>query len=54
MLPPVKIVQHPAFRGHQPSSDPLYSFRASYLKLPVRVVHLNEAALPATADRCHA
>jgi hypothetical protein len=53
-MPPVKIVQHPAFRGHQPSSDPLYAFRASYLKMPVRVVHLNEAARPSTAGRCHA
>jgi hypothetical protein len=53
-MPPVKIVQHPAFRGHQQHPDRLYAFRASYLKMPVRVVHLNDAARPAAAGRCQA
>ena len=44
---PVKIVEHPAFRGHPRHEHPHAGFPPAFLALPVRVVSLND--LPATA-----
>ena len=43
---PVKIVEHPAFRGHPRHEHPHAGFPPAFLALPVRVVSLNER--PAT------
>ena len=43
---PVKIVEHPAFRGHPRHEHPHAGFPPAFLALPVRVVSLND--LPAT------
>ena len=58
---PVKIVEHPTFRGHARHEHPHAGFPPAFLALPVRVVSLNDpmpapAAIMAparpTADRC--
>ncbi|HET7829296.1 MAG TPA: hypothetical protein VFL03_07045 [Candidatus Limnocylindrales bacterium] len=43
---PVKIVEHPAFRGHPRHEHPHAGFPPAFLALPVRVVSLND--LPAS------
>jgi hypothetical protein len=39
---PVKIVEHPAFRGHPRHEHPHAGFPPALLALPVRVVSLND------------
>jgi hypothetical protein len=45
---PVKIVEHPTFRGHPRHEHPHPGFPPAFLALPVRVVSLN-ARVPAPA-----
>ena len=39
---PVKIVEHPTFRGHPRHEHPHAGFPPAFLALPVRVVSLND------------
>ena len=39
---PVKIVEHPTFRGHARHEHPHPGFPPAFLALPVRVVSLND------------
>ena len=39
---PVKIVEHPTFRGHPRHEHPHPGFPPAFLALPVRVVSLND------------
>jgi hypothetical protein len=41
---PVKIVEHPAFRGRPRHEHPHPGFPPTFLALPVRVVSLNDPA----------
>jgi hypothetical protein len=41
---PVKIVEHPTFRGHPRHEHPQAGFPPAFLALPVRVVSLNDHA----------
>lgn len=43
---PVKIMEHPTFRGHPRHEHPHAGFPPAFLALPVRVVSLND--LPAS------
>ena len=45
---PVKIVEHPAFRGRPRHEHPHAGFPPAFLALPVRVVSLNDP-IPARA-----
>ena len=45
---PVKIVEHPAFRGRPRHEHPHAGFPPAFLALPVRVVSLNDP-MPAPA-----
>jgi hypothetical protein len=47
---PVKIVEHPAFRGHPRHEHPHAGFPPAFLTLPVRVVSLNELGRTALSD----
>ena len=40
---PVKIVEHPTFRGHARHEHPHPGFPPAFLALPVRVVSLNDS-----------
>ena len=53
---PVKIVEHPTFRGHARHEHPHPGFPPAFLALPVRMVSLNDqvaspAAIAAVAAR---
>ena len=43
---PVKIVEHPTFRGHARHEHPHPGFPPAFLALPVRVVSLNDRKAP--------
>jgi uncharacterized protein (TIGR03382 family) len=47
---PVKIVEHPAFRGHPRHEHPHAGFPPALLALPVRVVFLNDAGRTTLSD----
>jgi hypothetical protein len=60
---PVKIVEHPTFRGHQRHEHPHPGVPPAFLAVPIRVVSLNDpmqpsvpaaiaAAVRPAADRC--